>query len=65
MKNNIYKCISESRCCTVEMNTTWQINYTSIKLKKKNNQVLSGYLSVMMMYALLHKLTPLGDSHNE
>ena len=47
-----------------KMNTTWQINNTSIKLKK-NSQVLSGYLCVMMMYALLHKLTSLGDSHNE
>ena len=30
-KEYIYKCITESRCCAVEMNTTWQINYTSIK----------------------------------
>ena len=46
-----------------EHNMANQLSFN--KIKKKNNQVLSGYLSVMMMYALLHKLTPLGDSRNE
>ena len=35
MKKNIYICITESLCCTPETNTTLQINYTSIKKKKK------------------------------
>ena len=28
---NIYVCITGSLCCTLETNTTWSINYTSIK----------------------------------
>ena len=40
MKKNVYVCITESLCCTAEINTTLYINYTSIKkikncLKKK------------------------------
>ena len=26
-----YICITKSLCCTEEINTTWQVNYTSIK----------------------------------
>ena len=35
MKNKKYICIAESLCCTAGINTTMQINYTSIKLKTK------------------------------
>ena len=28
MKKNVYICITESLCCTAEINTTLQINYT-------------------------------------
>ena len=35
MNKNLYMCIAESLCCTLETNTTFQINYTSIKKKKK------------------------------
>ena len=31
IKKNVYLCITESLCCTAEMNTTLEINYTSIK----------------------------------
>ena len=31
MKGNVYTWITESLDCTVEINTTWYINYTSIK----------------------------------
>ena len=34
-KKNAYICITESLCCTEEINTTLSINYTSIKLKKQ------------------------------
>ena len=34
MKKNKYICITESLCCTAEIITTLQINYTSIKLVK-------------------------------
>ena len=34
MKNNVYVCIIESFCCTVEINTTLSINYTKIYFKK-------------------------------
>ena len=30
MKNNVYICITESLCCTAEINTMLQIGYTSI-----------------------------------
>ena len=33
MKKNVYVCITESLCCTAEINTTLQINYISIKKK--------------------------------
>ena len=36
MKKNIYISITESFCCTVEINITLQINSTSKKLIKKN-----------------------------
>ena len=42
----IYRCITESLCCTAKINTTLWTNYTSIKFKKretitlKNKQVL-------------------------
>ena len=35
MNKNLYMCIAESLCCIPETNTTFQINYTSIK-KKRN-----------------------------
>ena len=35
MRKNAYLHITESLCCTAEVNTTLQINYTSIKLKEK------------------------------
>ena len=38
MKSNFY--ITESFCCTPEINTTLWINYTSIKKKEKNTQML-------------------------
>ena len=31
IKNNVYVCITESLCCTAEINTILQMNYTSIK----------------------------------
>ena len=42
MKNYIYMYITESLFCTAEINTTLQINYTSIKkkIKKKRKQFL-------------------------
>ena len=38
----IYMCITESLCCTAEINTTLQINYTSIKFlkMKKSGQLI-------------------------
>ena len=33
----IYVSITESLCCTPETNTILQINYTSVKIKIKNN----------------------------
>ena len=35
-------CITESLCCTAEINTTLQINYTSIKFlkMKKSGQLI-------------------------
>ena len=35
MNKNLYMCIAESLCCIPETNTL-QINYTSIKKKKRN-----------------------------
>ena len=32
MKNNVYICITESLCCTVEINTILSINYPSTKI---------------------------------
>ena len=31
---SIHMCVTESLCCTAEVNTTLEINYISIKLKK-------------------------------
>ena len=36
MIKNVYICITESLCCTAEINTTLEINYTSIKYIKRN-----------------------------
>ena len=42
MKTNTYIRITESLGCTAEINTTLQINYTSIKLENnKEIQILS------------------------
>ena len=42
MKTNTYIHITESLGCTAEINTTLQINYTSIKLENnKEIQILS------------------------
>lgn len=30
-KKDVYMCVTESLCCTAEINTTLKINYTSIK----------------------------------
>ena len=38
---DVYTCITESLSCTAETTTTWYINYTSMKLKKKQNQTVS------------------------
>ena len=35
IKKNVYTCITESLCCTAEINTTLYINYASIKNKLK------------------------------
>ena len=32
MEKNIFIYISESLCCTAEINKIWKINYTSIKM---------------------------------
>ena len=41
----VYKYIIESLCCTTEIIPTLQINYTSMKLKKKKNKKKEpGYL---------------------
>ena len=44
-KECIYICITESLCCTVEINTKLLVNYTSIKKKLflKNHYLLSTY----------------------
>ena len=34
-------CITESPCCTPETNTILQINYISIKIKKKKNYLFA------------------------
>ena len=41
MKKNtyIYICITESLCCTAEINTTLSINYTSKQIKKKKTKL--------------------------
>ena len=31
LKKNVHVCINESICCIAEINTTLQINYTSVK----------------------------------
>ena len=40
-KKDIYICIriTESLCCAAEINTTLEINYTSVKFKKKNKDM--------------------------
>lgn len=30
LKKNIYRCVTESLCCTTKTNTILQINYTSV-----------------------------------
>ena len=36
-KKNVYICITESLCCTAEINTTLKIRYTSIEKKKERH----------------------------
>ena len=44
LKGNVYMCITEPHCWTAEMNTMLDINYTSIKNKKKDGQFWYVYL---------------------
>ena len=41
MKNNTYICVTKSLCYTPETDTTLQINYTSIKNKFKNKEIIA------------------------
>ena len=38
MNKNAYICVTESLCCRAEINTTLQINYTSVKKKRENTK---------------------------
>ena len=42
IKKNVYICVTESPCCTAEINTTLQINYTTIKEKTKTGFFFQG-----------------------
>ena len=40
MKKNIYVCITESLCCTAEMNTiSSQLYFSKVYLKKKKQEI--------------------------
>ena len=41
-------CITESLCCTAELNTTLQINYTAIKKKKATRSQTRGWLQAQL-----------------
>ena len=34
IKKNVYRCTTESLCCTAEMGTTVYVNYASVKTNK-------------------------------
>ena len=55
LKKNVHVCINESICCIAEINTTLQINYTSVKkLHHEKNQLYTfGRLSRNMVFPVV------------
>ena len=52
-KKNVYMCMTESLCCTAEINTTLYINYTSIK-NLKRTLFLDVHLTTMKVNFCVH-----------
>ena len=52
-KKTVYMCMTESLCCTAEINTTLYINYTSIK-NLKRTLFLDVHLTTMKVNFCVH-----------
>ena len=57
---NICVCITESLCCTPEMNTTLYTNYTPIKSKLMKSLVMT-YLQILFLGTLSDVTGPLAS----
>lgn len=41
LKKDVYVCVTESLCCTTEINTVHQLYFIKIKLKKKKKRTMN------------------------